>query len=153
MRGLSAMAALGLLLLGGCGVVGMEEEPLPPLDFEEYVQSVQPILGFGCGNPSCHGDARRPLSIYSPQQYRRNSADIFTSSPLTEGELRENYERARSFAVDYGQGPLLLTKPLAEDVGGARHLEGGDIFYSIEDRDYRILKAWIDGGGGNADKD
>lgn len=144
---------LTIFIVAGCGVASMEDEPLPPLDYEEFVRQVQPILGYGCANPSCHGNEQRPLSIYAPQAYRFDPTQVFTLSPLTDGELRENYERARSFAVDTGAGPLLLTKPLAEEAGGARHLEGGDIFYSIEERDYRILEAWIYGGGGRGDGD
>lgn len=145
------LVLLLLIFAAGCGFVTMENEPLPELDYEVFVGQVQPILGYGCGNPSCHGNPQRPFSVYAPQAYRLKAADIYSPAPLTEQELRENYDRARSFAVDQGRGPLLLTKPLAENVGGVRHLEGGDIFYSIEDRDYRILEAWIYGEGGNAD--
>lgn len=74
-----------------------------------------------------------------------DTSRVFYDEPLTEAELRVNYDRARSFTADDGSGPQLLTKPLAEDAGGIRHLDGEDIFSSPSERDYRIIEEWVEG--------
>ncbi len=131
----------------GCGPAGQEpqEAPdeLPRLDYEVFVDAVQPVLVDRCSNPSCHGNAQRPLSLYAPQAHRLRPEDTFSDRPLSPEEKRANYDRARSFAVDVGGGPLLLTKPLAEDAGGVRHLQGEALFFSVDERDYRAIEAWL----------
>lgn len=120
-----------------------EEVPRP--NYETFIESVQPILIGSCGNPSaCHGSAARPFSLYVPGAHRERPGDVYATGELTPQEMRANYDRARSFALDVGSGPLLLTKPLAEEAGGVRHLEGGDIFFSREERHFRVIQDWIE---------
>lgn len=141
-----ALIASALFLGVACGDQLQPESPVPALDRATYADVVQPILERGCSNPSsCHGRADRPLSIYAPRAYRAEPGAVFTDPPLTSDELDSNFDRTRGFAIDNGGGPELLSKPLAEGAGGARH-EGGDVFQSMDDREYRAIQDWIRGG-------
>lgn len=147
MRTRCCVAAWMLASLWGCGEASTVEDVAPPrLDEQIFRERVQPVLLARCSNPTtCHGVAGRPLSLYAPRAHRRDSADVFRDPPLTEWEVRANYDRARSFTVDWGHGPELLTKPLAEEVGGVAH-RGGATFWSMDDREFRALSTWIEGG-------
>jgi len=133
------------LALGACGDTVEPVVEQPELDIDTYRQTVDSVLGEGCGNPSgCHGSERRPLALYVRRANRADPADVFLDPPLTNAELLANFERASSFAIDRGAGIELLVKPLAPSAGGIRHL-GGDQYASPDDRDYRVIEAWIAG--------
>lgn len=137
--------ACTLVLVFGCGDAKPEPAPIPEPDYDVFVADVQPVLIRQCSNPSgCHGTTKRPFALYAPKAHRKRPEETFSSEPLTPEEMRFNYDRTRSFAVDDGTGPELLTRPLAEDAGGIAHSHGGDIYSSTSDRHYRLLRDWLE---------
>ena len=145
--GIARSALLGLVTwvsLAACGDT-MAPAPLPTPDLAAFTADVQPILERRCGNPTCHGDEGRPLALYAPRANRANPADVFRDPPLTDAELRANFDRVLGFCAPSGSGTIaLLAKPLAESVSGVWHA-GGDIFATSEDREYQALEVWLRG--------
>lgn len=143
-----ASITLALLVLApACITPPTGDRDLPALDFEVYENDVQPILAERCANPTCHGRADRPLSIYAPGRYREDPSRTYLHEPLTEEELVVNYLGACAFSLgitDPGDC-LLLRKPLAVDAGGAGHV-GGDVWMAEDDAEYRVVEAWLAGG-------
>jgi len=138
------VAACVLLLLAGC--VGPEPGTEPWPDFgsiEAFEAQAQPILVERCANPSCHGDPGRPLSIYAPHRHRLDPSAVYSNEPLTDEERTHNFLQTTAFLMDVpsAEGSLLLTKPLAPEVGGAAH-GGGPVFLDRHDYGYRELLEW-----------
>lgn len=129
-----------------CGCIGSPEssDEIPVLDFASFESDVQPILGERCGNPSCHGRADRPFSIYSAGRYRADPDRTFFDEPLTPEELTRDFARACGFAVGIRapEDCLLLTKPLAVRAGGVGHL-GGDVWSDRRETEYRVVETWL----------
>jgi len=138
------------LLAGGLAWVGCVPGPgsagsLPLGDWTVFTTSAQPALATGCANPSCHGNAGRPLEIYAPQLHRLDPDRLHIDEPLTETELRANQHRAAAFLLVTGDGALvpLLAKPLAPEFGGSEH--GGRVVYEDRlDPAYLALSRWVD---------
>lgn len=134
-----------VFVLPGCGDTP-DPAPLPDLDRETFRREIEPALIERCANPStCHGDATRPYALYAPHANRLNSSDVYRDPPLTEAEHRANFRRTRSFAVRTTDGRELLVKPLAEHIGGIPH-DGGAVFTTRRDADYRRISDWIEEG-------
>lgn len=137
--------ALAFLLLSGC--VGSEDvEPLPlGGGLEGFATRAQPVLAARCANPSCHGSAERPLSLFATHRYRRSAERVYMDEPLTEEELRHNFLQAAAFSLDCAEASqcLLLTKPLAVDAGGSGHANI-EVFLDTSDYDYQRLRSWIE---------
>lgn len=140
--------ALIALVLGawpalGCGADTLEGIE-PQLDFDVFVERVQPVLDRGCSNPgTCHGSEQRPLALYSRRANRLVAADVFVDPPLSSDELRANFERSLSFVdVAHPERSELLTKPLAPSAGGMGH-RGGTVFVDTTDREYQEVLRWI----------
>ncbi len=128
-----------LLLLGGC-VPGTETEPLPLAgSVEAYADRAQPVFAARCANPSCHGSAERPFSVYAVHRRRLDGADVYLDTPLSDAELRHNLLQASVFLQGVGDASqsMLITKPL----GGHA---GVQVFVDTADYDYRQLHAWIE---------
>ncbi|MBA2661370.1 MAG: beta-propeller fold lactonase family protein [Bradymonadaceae bacterium] len=144
MTAIRAMIALFLLTTGCAPAEAPAPAPAwPSPSFERFVEEVQPLLLNRCANPSCHGRADRPFALFAQGAHRLQAADVFLDHDLTPAEVQGNYDRARSFARDEGRGPLLLQKPLAEQISGVRHRAGGDIFLTRGDPEYRALADWV----------
>lgn len=137
---------LPLILAAACGPVDESETPVRWLDHAEFAEAVQPVLAARCGNPSCHGRTARPFAIYSQRNWRLDPARTHLDEPLTETELRHNYDTSCVFASEAASPAeaLLVLKPLAETAGVAHG--GGVIFDGTSDRDYLTLLRWIEGG-------
>lgn len=134
--------ALTVAAATACGPLS-EEPTLPTPSQDAYAQIVHPVLEARCGNPStCHAREDRPFAMYARRANRLDPADVFRDPPLTEEEMEANYDRVRSFTLDMGAGPLLLTKPLDERFSRVSH-EGGVQFDSPDDREYRVIEEWI----------
>jgi hypothetical protein len=138
-------AALTLLLLSGC-VAADEVEPLPlGGGLALFAEQAQPVFAARCANPSCHGSAERPLSLFAPHRYRQDPDRVYVDEPLTEDELRHNFLQTAAFTsscTDASQC-LLLTKPLAVEAGGSGHANI-EIFMDTSDYDYQRLSSWVE---------
>lgn len=138
-------ALLVAAVVAGCAGPEVGDEPVVWLDYDQFVASVQPVLGDRCGNPSCHGRADRPLAIYSPGRYRADADRTHLPEPLTGDELAANFQKACLFAASDGapaDAPLVAA-PLADRVAHG----GGAIFAGPTDAGYRALLAWVHRGG------
>ncbi len=140
---------LPLLLstVAGCGPDFADEMvKLPAADVAEFAASVQPILARRCANPSCHGNAGRPLALYARHRYRLEPADVHKDLALTEDELRRNVTRILALheGIHSATEGTLLLKPLAPAAGGASHA-GGVVFLETDDTEYQVLQAWLAG--------
>ena len=146
---MSARARLALsLCLAACAPAPPGPQPLPRGDLDTFRASVQPVLDARCADPSCHGRAERPLSLFSPGRRRRDPDVTFTRTPLDDDELAANARVLAAFALEpllSGEpvdACLVLRKPLAVSRGGASH-EGGELFGGTDDRDYQTLRDWL----------
>ncbi len=132
------------LLLVGCVPEGEWVEVGPETDLDRYVAMVQPILEARCANPTCHGDAGRPLALYAPRLYRLDEERTWLDEPLTDEELELNHRRARAFLSEPVEESQLLRKPLDEDAGGAWH-DGGVQFADASEPEFLAVLAWVTG--------
>lgn len=141
------MRALAVLaLLAGCATTETDDVDVVLLDHAAFAAEVQPILAARCGNPSCHGRMDRPLSLFSPGQYRQDPSRTHLDEPLTDDELEANYVTACVFAhADDPTSSPLIMEPL-DSYAGVDH-GGGVIFEGPHDREYRVLLRWISRGG------
>lgn len=114
-------------------------------DYELFAEIVQPVLTERCANPSCHGNPDRPLQLFAIHQHRLDPALTFTDLPLTEEEIRLNYQRALVF-VSYHpsiEKCPLISKPLAESAGGVWH-GGGVQFYEPSEPQCDAIRTWLE---------
>lgn len=128
-----------LVLLGAC-VAGAGTEPWPAAgSVAVFAEEAQPVLAARCANPSCHGTAARPLSLYAVHRHRLDEDDDFLDAPLSDEELAHNLRQVSRFlvGVDEAARSLLLTKPLSGHAGV-------EVFHDARDHDYRRLHAWIE---------
>jgi hypothetical protein len=120
------------------------EQALELHDLQGFEEQVQPVLAARCANPSCHGDAERPLELYALHFHRMEASMLHRDAPLDERELRAN--ALRLLGVGVGVEPArspALRKPLAVDAGGQEHV-GGDLFGDTGAVDYRALRSWLE---------
>ncbi len=117
----------------------------------------------GCAFARCHADPGRPFRLAHPHLMRYNSSAVPLGSAtrasaklgLAEHETELNYLSAMAMAQPSvnGEEPLLVRKPLDEDIGGAFHkgreiFGGGDVFDKLDDPRVVIFRAWISGSHG-----
>lgn len=135
MRTLSA-----LVFLAAC-TGGPGEQTILELDTTGYIAEVDGYVAVGCATLDCHGNAGRPLRLYS-ETGLRDSRD--RDLPLTMAELEDN---VLSFA-GLDQSPplqnLAVLKPLAGSAGGLDHV-GGDVWSDVNDPGYVCVLAWLEG--------
>lgn len=133
-----------VLACAGCVVDAGPPVPLPEGDLELFASTVHPVLAAHCGDPSCHGRSDRPLEVYSTGQHRSDPARVFLEEPISQDEVVRNARNVAAFALDATSPDecAVLRKPLARAAGGEWH-EGGEIFPSRDDRDYRAVRAWL----------
>ncbi len=136
---------ISLVLAGACVDAG-DTEPLPIAGgLDAFLELAQPVLAARCANPSCHGNADRPLAVYAVHRHRMDPRDVYVDTPLSDEELRHNFVQASVFLLgvrDASQCPL-LTRPLAVEAGGSGHASVA-IFAGTADYDYQRLHAWIE---------
>jgi hypothetical protein len=96
--------------------------------YERFVDEVQPVLVERCAGSSCHGAAAAGLHI---------------SCGEDDEERRANYESVIRYLSEVAVSSELLRRPLAASRGGIYH-EGGDIFLSTDDTDYRVLRSFAE---------
>jgi hypothetical protein len=112
---------------------------------EWFATQAQPVLAARCSNPSCHGNAARPLSIYAQHHFRLHAKETFLDSPLRAEELQHNLIQASIFTADPPDptSALLLQKALAKSAGGIGHLHT-EVFTDANDYDYQRLLTWLE---------
>ncbi|NUN15417.1 MAG: hypothetical protein HUU55_17470 [Myxococcales bacterium] len=114
-------------------------------DYELFVEHVLPVLADRCANPSCHGNVDRPLQLFAVHQHRVDPSMVFSDLPLTEEEIRLNYQRSLvfvSYQTSIEQCPL-ISKPLAVSAGGVWH-GGGAQFYEADDPQCDVIRTWLE---------
>jgi hypothetical protein len=144
-----------LLVLGACGIAQPdenEEQAFPELDRCFFDRRVQPILSRSCAFPACHGSSDRYYRLYARNRLRINTEATLLGATMTEKERKANFEATLAVVdVDRKDASLLLTKPMdvAEPTGqfhrGKTLYGGGDVFLSQDERDFKVLKQWIEG--------
>jgi hypothetical protein len=131
--------ALAALPIVHWGCTSPSAPPSPPaggrqaaLSFTQFEQVIEPILvRHGCdAGGDCHGGGIRGTLELSPQSDKDPAFDF------TQVSLQVN-------GYDPAASPV-LTKPLAEDAGGAPH--GFEPFADTQDADYQTILAWIESG-------
>jgi hypothetical protein len=140
-------------LAGGCGEhTGSDSASLPDVDFEYYVEYVQPIFEHRCAFFACHGDRQRFLQIYQEARLREipDPDPIFEApAPLTPSELQRNFEQTRGmlYGFDDPEASLLFSKPLQTGTrhAGATLFGGPDVFLNRDDPDYQTMLRWARG--------
>lgn len=142
------MKKLMLVALGACAVDPPAPVPMPDGDLAVFAAEAQPVLDRACADPGCHGNAERPLALYSPGRRRADPVRTFLDEPLDDAELLANARAVAAFALDpmLDGAPLdeclVLRKPLAVAAGGAGH-EGGAVFDGRDDDGYLGLRAFL----------
>ena len=153
MKALVLTLALLIFLSGGCADdSGYNTARIPPdLDYEYYVEKVQPIMETRCAFYACHGSQERSFQIYQEARMRQNpeAGLIEATLPLTDSELERNFRQAAGLIFGHRdrENSLLFSKPLESGTrhGGATLFGGPDVFLSREDPDYQTLLQWANG--------
>lgn len=135
--------ALVVVLASGCVSAPGEIAAPERGSVAAFVELAQPVLAERCANPSCHGDASRPLSLFAVRRHRLDPRDVYLETPLSDEEVAHNFAQTAAFleGVSRASDSLLLRKPLARD--GVAH-RGGAVFPDDGDYGYQRLRAWID---------
>lgn len=136
---------LACWLGSACSEAPEDDVAVAWLDYEVYVEDVQPILATYCGNPACHGNADRAFSLYSAGNWRANATDLYLPTPLSEDELMHGFVTSCVLASEAAspEETLLLTKALG--AGAKTYHGGGEIFLGTSDRSYRVILEWLQG--------
>ncbi|MFN0150277.1 MAG: hypothetical protein ACKVU1_06130 [bacterium] len=125
-----------------CALMGCSTDVTPPtppgggqrleLSAEQFASDVEPVLiAKGCDvGGDCHGGGIR---------------GTFALSPASAKDVEFDFEQARLQVrpTERTESPL-LTKPLAEPLGGAPH--SYEPFASTDDPDYQAILGWINAG-------
>lgn len=150
--------AFALLVFGNnaCSVDAGAISPLALPDKNQFItQGVDTFMQRRCGTLDCHGQAGRPLRIYSPNGLRLNDGPNNTRDTrgIQANESSANYYAAVGLEPEQislcltTQGAftdfLLLKKPLGIDQGGVRH-KGGSVLRST-DSGFDCLLGWASG--------
>ena len=139
------LSIVTLPVLAGCQSGGSYLD-FSDVDFEEYVDTINPILVPNCSSANCHGSITRPFSLYGVHQFREDPEHKYRDYPLTEEELYRNYMSvlAISDGVISAELSQILQKPLPVEYGGSQHL-GGVWFESSDDYEYNVVLNWLEG--------
>ncbi len=121
--------SIGACVSGAGAHTGFDPNASPDAQsFNAFVRDVQPVLRERCAGGNCHGSRQ---------------ADFFLSCGDSEAERRWNYFVAVAHTDLLASQSELLRRPLSKQRGGTFH-EGGTIFASTDDPDYKTLRAWVD---------
>jgi len=127
------------LILTGCSTIPEVQDT--NLDVGFFECNIQPIMNRGCAFNSCHGNAARPLAIYSPAKMR-SLGDELIGEFLTDYELCSNFYRTIAFTQ--ATPSQLITKP-ATLSGEASQYHAGNYLFSSDDQEAQCLKLWMEG--------
>lgn len=102
--------------------------PADSASFQSFVSRIQPIFRQRCAGSGCHGS---PI------------ADLYLACGDSDEELRWNYWVTVQHLSTPASTSGLLRRPLSTFRGGVFH-EGGNVFASTEDPDYRTIRDWAE---------
>lgn len=145
-----AILTAAILLVASCTVADQADLAVPQqgslADFRTYVQ---PVLAATCASFDCHGNAGRPLKLYSMYSLRIDAA--LRGHAESDAELTANMQAIAGLDPEAAkvEDHLLLLKPLAVAVGGLHHV-GGDLWLDQNDVQYKCLHAWLRAGASDA---
>ena len=106
------------------------------VDFRNFVDNVNPVLGTRCSAGNCHGSAANSL---------------YLTCGATPEAARWNYFAVGDYvSVDTGTSEI-LRRALSPAVGGVYH-EGGTVFETTDDPGYQALVDWATEKGGPTDQ-
>ncbi len=108
-----------------------DNDPASP-DFATFKSRVNPLLGASCAASNCHGGASNALNL---------------TCGTTPQQVRWNYFAAQDYVSTDPPLSEIVRRPLAASAGGTYH-EGGTVFSSTGDADYRALLDWATEKGG-----
>jgi hypothetical protein len=108
--------------------IDTKSAPLDPASYQRFTRDVAPVLQERCAGGQCHGS---PI------------ADMYLTCGQGEDELRWNYEVTLRYLDDVPASSELLRRPLAKNAGGVYH-EGGNVFATVQDADYRKILDWAE---------
>ncbi|HLV21231.1 MAG TPA: hypothetical protein VKZ49_10125 [Polyangiaceae bacterium] len=107
----------------------------PGADFAAFAANVSPMLGERCAASNCHGSPTNPL---------------FLTCGTNEAQTRWNYFAASDYLSATPSSSEMLRRTLSPVQGGTYH-EGGAIFSSTSDPEYRALLDWATAKGPPSD--
>ena len=127
------------------------EAPLPELDKAYFDCKVQPVLTKSCAMFACHGTEKRYFQVFARNRMRFGLPESKRNDFMLDEERSINFEMARGF-VERGspETSWLLLKPLEMEAGGYFHggeelFKRGNVFHDVEDPEYKVLAAWVNG--------
>lgn len=99
-----------------------------PALYARFRDDVQPVLRDSCAGSTCHGN---PI------------VDLYFACGEDDEQTRWNYWVALQFVTSPVSTSELLRRPLSTLRGGVFH-EGGNVFASVEDRRYEVIREWAE---------
>lgn len=108
-----------------------QTDPTTP-DYETFRSQVSPMLGQKCAAGNCHGSTGNIL---------------YLTCGTTAEQARWNYFAASEYVSADPQSSEISRRPLDPNAGGVFH-EGGAVFTSTSDSDYKALLDWAKSKGG-----
>ncbi len=134
---------------------GCAQDPNPPtaaqflpVDYNDYVCSVQPIVAKKCAMLACHGNPAHAFRVYAPARLRLGPTDttVERDAALTLAEAKANFASAQGMTLGAASPDVapMVRKALAPSQGGGGHV-GGVIFRDTSDPDYQALLRWASG--------
>ncbi|MDQ3036050.1 MAG: hypothetical protein M3Y87_26855 [Myxococcota bacterium] len=99
-----------------------------PTLYARFRDEVQPVLRDTCAGASCHGS---------------EIADLYLACGDDDAETRWNYWVTLQFVTTPVSTSELLRRPLSTLRGGTFH-EGGNVFGSVDDPAYQLIRAWAE---------
>jgi hypothetical protein len=100
-------------------------DPTAP-DYPLFKQVANNVLSTQCAAGNCHGSATNAL---------------YLTCGATDAEIRWNYAAAVDYLASTPEQSEMLRRPLATSQGGSYH-EGGPLFTSVNDQNYKALGQW-----------
>lgn len=99
-----------------------------PDSFRRFVDEVQPVLVRSCAGSQCHGTPH---------------VDLYLTCGESDEAQRWNFWVAVQHVTSPASTSGILRRPLSTYRGGVFH-EGGNVFASVEDPDYQVIREWVE---------
>ena len=117
-----------------------QQSAMPALDFDYFTARIQPIF-----TTKRDGNARC-VTCHSIRDVMHMQPLAEGSATWSEADARLNFNMASAYVVPGNpDASRLLLHPLAENVGGDPHHDGGKHWTSKDDPEWQTLAAWVSG--------